>query len=198
MTTGKPSSASLWLGRVLTTLVTLVMIADAVVDIFHPRLVQAEMAAIGFPEGQVHLVGAIIMVCAALYSIPRTSVLGAIIMTGFLGGAICTHLRRRDLNGTAAGVTSLGCECLGRPLPSGPAGPNLVTSCKLMRRERANASAGGMTLRKTRWRKCEANRLRNCSASGGRLEVTGALSKWRDRPHEDDAALAGHSVLIAD
>jgi hypothetical protein len=66
MTTGSPSSASLWSGRVLTTLVTLVMVADAAVDIFHPRLVQAEMAATGFPEGQVHLVGAIILVCAAV------------------------------------------------------------------------------------------------------------------------------------
>jgi hypothetical protein len=93
MTTGNPSSASLWSGRVLTALVTLFMIADAVVDIFRPRLVQAEMAATGFPEDQVHLVGAIILVCAAFYAIPRTSVLGAILMTGFLGGAICTHFR---------------------------------------------------------------------------------------------------------
>jgi hypothetical protein len=93
MTTGNPSSASLWSGRALSVLVTLVMIADAAVDLFHPSLVQAEMAATGFPEGQVHLVGAIILVCAALYAIPRTSVFGAILMTGFLGGAICTHFR---------------------------------------------------------------------------------------------------------
>src|SRR5712671_1011692 len=59
MTTGNPSSASLWSGRALSLLVTLVMIADAAVDLFHPSLVQAEMAATGFPEGQVHLVGAI-------------------------------------------------------------------------------------------------------------------------------------------
>jgi hypothetical protein len=71
-------------------LVTLVMIADAAVDLFHPSLVQAEMAATGFPEGQVHLVGVIILVCAALYAIPRTSVFGAILMTGFL---VCTHFR---------------------------------------------------------------------------------------------------------
>jgi hypothetical protein len=93
MTTGNPSSASLWSGRALSVLVTLVMIADAAVDLFHPSLVQAEMAATGFPEGQVHLDGAIILVCAALYAIPRTSVFGAILMTGFLGGAICTHFR---------------------------------------------------------------------------------------------------------
>jgi DoxX-like family len=93
MTTGSPSSASLWSGRVLTALVTLVMIADASVNLFYPSLVQAEMAATGFPEGQAHLVGAIILVCTALYVIPRTSVFGAILLTGFLGGAICTHFR---------------------------------------------------------------------------------------------------------
>jgi DoxX-like family len=87
MTTGNPSSACLWSGRLLTALVTLVMIADAAVDLFHPSLVQAELAATGFPEGQLHLVGAIILVGAALYAIPRTSVFGAILMTGFLGGA---------------------------------------------------------------------------------------------------------------
>jgi hypothetical protein len=106
MTTGNPSSASLWSGRVLTALVTLFMIADAAVDIFHPRLVQAEMAATGFPEDQVHLVGAIILVCAALYAIPRTSVLGAILMTGFLGGAICTHFRVGEI-GTPPQLVSL-------------------------------------------------------------------------------------------
>ena len=93
MTTGNPSSASLWTSRVLAALVTLVMIADGAVDLLHPSLVQAEMAATGFPESQVHLIGAIILVCAALYAIPRTSVFGAILMTGFLGGAICTHFR---------------------------------------------------------------------------------------------------------
>jgi uncharacterized MnhB-related membrane protein len=106
MTTGNPSSAFLWLGRILTTLVTLVMIADAAVDIFRPSLVQAQMAATGFPEGQVHLVGAIILVCAALYAIPRTSALGAILMTGFLGGAICTHFRVGEI-ATAPQLVSL-------------------------------------------------------------------------------------------
>ena len=96
MTTGNPSSASLWSGRVLTALVTLFMIADAAVDIFHPRLVQAEMAATGFPEDQVHLVGAIILVCAALYAIPRTSVLGAILMKFALIFASARSQRRRS------------------------------------------------------------------------------------------------------
>jgi hypothetical protein len=82
------------------------MIADAAVDLFYPRLVQTEMVATGFQEGQVHLVGAIILVCAALYAIPRTSVFGAILMTGFLGGAICTHFRVGEI-ATAPQLVSL-------------------------------------------------------------------------------------------
>ena len=136
MTPGNPSSASLWSGRVLTALVTLFMIADAAVDIFHSRLVQVEMAATGFPEDQVHLVGAIIVVCAVLYAIPRTSVLGAILMTGFLGGAICTHFHVGEIATTPQLVSLLLArrKCLERPLSSRPAGPNFVTSCKLCER----------------------------------------------------------------
>src|SRR6266513_426396 len=103
---GNPSSVSLWSSRVLTALVTLVMVADGAVDLLRPSLVQAEMAATGFPEGQVHLLGAIILVCAALYAIPRTSVFGAILMTGFLGGAICTHFRVGEM-ATAPQLVSL-------------------------------------------------------------------------------------------
>ena len=101
-----PSSAFHWSGRALTALVTLVMIADAAVDLFSPHLLQAETAATGFPEGQLHWVGTIILVCAALYAVPRTSVLGAIFMTGFLGGAICTHFRVGEI-ATAPQLVSL-------------------------------------------------------------------------------------------
>ena len=106
MTRGNPSSVSLWSSRVLTALVTLVMIADGAVDLLRPSLIQAEMAATGLQEGQLHVIGAIILVCAALYAIPRTSVFGAILMTGFLGGAICTHFRVGEI-GTAPQLVSL-------------------------------------------------------------------------------------------
>jgi hypothetical protein len=64
------------------------------------------MAATGFPEGQVHLVGAIVQVCVALYPIPRMSVFGAILLTRFLGGAICTHFRVGEI-ATAPQLLSL-------------------------------------------------------------------------------------------
>ncbi|OCJ12191.1 hypothetical protein A6U86_03900 [Rhizobium sp. AC27/96] len=80
-------------GWVLSAIVILVLAADAAVDLFSPSLISAEMEATGFPTSQATLLGLIILVCAVLYAIPRTAVLGAILTTGFFGGAICTHFR---------------------------------------------------------------------------------------------------------
>jgi hypothetical protein len=115
MTTDNPSSASLRSGRVLTALVTLVMIADAAVDLFYPRLVQAETAATGFPEGQVHLFGAISLVYAALYAVPRTSVFGAIPLTGFLGFRVGEIATAPQLVSLLLGVVAWGALYLRYP-----------------------------------------------------------------------------------
>ncbi|NTF41807.1 DoxX family protein [Rhizobium rhizogenes] len=80
-------------GWVLSVIVILVLAADAAVDLFSPSLISAEMEATGFPTSLATLLGLIILVCAVLYAIPRTAVLGAILTTGFFGGAICTHFR---------------------------------------------------------------------------------------------------------
>jgi DoxX-like family len=85
------------------------------------------MAATGFPEGQVHLVGAIVLVCAALYAIPRTSVFGVILLTGFPWGSICTHFRVGEI-ATAPQLVSL--------LLGGGAWGALYLRCKMMRTER--------------------------------------------------------------
>ncbi|MGG6893641.1 DoxX family protein [Rhizobium sp. BR 315] len=81
------------LGWVLSAIVILALAADAAVDLFAPALVSAEIEATGFLIDQARLLGLIILVCAILYAIPGTAVLGAILTTGFLGGAICTHFR---------------------------------------------------------------------------------------------------------
>ncbi|TIX89363.1 DoxX family protein [Rhizobium sp. P44RR-XXIV] len=80
-------------GWVVSAIVILILAADAAVDLFSPSLISAEMEASGFPTSQATLLGLIILVCAVLYAIPRTAVLGAILTTGFFGGAICTHFR---------------------------------------------------------------------------------------------------------
>jgi hypothetical protein len=87
------SSAAIWTGRVLSALVVLVLLADAAVNLFAPEKLAEPMAATGFTAALSPQLGTLMLVCAVLYAIPRTSVLGAILVTGFLGGAICAHFR---------------------------------------------------------------------------------------------------------
>lgn len=86
-----------WPGRVISGFVVLVLFADAAVDLLSPATMSAEMEATGFPIGLAPVLGIIILVCAVLYAIPRTAVLGAILVTGFLGGAISTHFRLGEI-----------------------------------------------------------------------------------------------------
>lgn len=84
-------------GWVLTLIVVLALVADAAVSLFSPATLTAEMEATGFPAGQASLLGLITLACAVLYAIPRTAMLGAILITGFMGGAICTHFRLGEI-----------------------------------------------------------------------------------------------------
>ncbi len=78
-------------------MVVLALLADAAVDLFAPGIMLKEMEATGFPPSLGLALGLIILVCTVLYAIPRTAVLGAILVTGFLGGAICTHFRLGEM-----------------------------------------------------------------------------------------------------
>ena len=88
-----PSKAMVWAGRVLSGLVILFLMFDAVIKLIGDPHVAEAMEPLGYPVGLASTIGAIEVVCLALYAIPRTSVLGAVLMTGLLGGAIATHLR---------------------------------------------------------------------------------------------------------
>ena len=86
--------AMLWTGRILTGLFALFMLGASVA----PKLLQlpvAEqtMAQLGWPAGFAFMIGTIELVCLVLYLIPRTSVLGAVLMMGLLGGAMATQIR---------------------------------------------------------------------------------------------------------
>ena len=85
------------LGWVLSAIVILALAADAAVDLFAPSLVSGQMEETGFSTGLATPVGMIILVCVVLYAIPRTAVLGAVLTTGFLGGAICAHFRLGEI-----------------------------------------------------------------------------------------------------
>ncbi|MBY5533693.1 DoxX family protein [Rhizobium leguminosarum] len=81
------------IGVVLSYAVVILLLADAAVNLFAPYLLAAEMEAVGTPAYLAPIIGGILLICTVLYAIPRTAFLGAILITGFLGGAICTHLR---------------------------------------------------------------------------------------------------------
>lgn len=86
--------STLWAGRILTGLFALFMLGASVA----PKLLQlpiAEetMAQLGWPSGYAFMIGLIELACVALYLIPRTSVLGAVLTMGLLGGAMATQIR---------------------------------------------------------------------------------------------------------
>lgn len=82
-------------GRVLSGLVVLALAADAAGKLVAPAAMIANSPPLGLPSdpGFYRLLGAILAICTALYAWPRTAVLGAILVTGYLGGAVATHLR---------------------------------------------------------------------------------------------------------
>jgi DoxX-like family len=78
---------------VLTTLVALFLTFDIVIKILMLSPAVEGTTALGYPADRVFPIGVIELVCLVLYLIPRTSVLGAVLLTGYLGGAIATHVR---------------------------------------------------------------------------------------------------------
>lgn len=84
----------LWLGRALTGLFALFLIVASI----GPKLAGAKVARqsfldLGWPDGYVLLIGLIELGCLALYLFPKTRILGAVLMTALLGGAMATHMR---------------------------------------------------------------------------------------------------------
>ena len=88
-----PSRTTLWTSFGLTALVVLFLLADAAISIFAPDLLADAQAQVGFPSYLSPMLGGIMLLCALLFAIPRTATIGAILITAFAGGAICTHLR---------------------------------------------------------------------------------------------------------
>jgi len=95
-----------WAGRIMSTLVIIVLVVDGATQLFAPLQIASMLQETGFALELTRVVGPIILVCAILYAIPSTAVLGAILVTGFLGGAICAHIRIGEL-GSPPEVISL-------------------------------------------------------------------------------------------
>ena len=86
-------SKKLWIGRILSGLMIAFLLADAIMKVMKARVAVEGSIQLGYPESVVFGIGAILLVSTALYAVPQTSVLGAILLTGYLGGAIATHVR---------------------------------------------------------------------------------------------------------
>jgi hypothetical protein len=91
--TASISSMTLWTGRTMIVLALLFMLIDGVAKLFNPLPVVESMVGLGYPASLSPVIGSIEIACVALTLIPRTSILGAILLTGYLGGAIATHVR---------------------------------------------------------------------------------------------------------
>jgi hypothetical protein len=87
------SKAQLWTGRVISTLMILFMLMDAVMKFVKPKPVIDGTVHLGYQESAIPIIGAILLVFTILYIIPRTAVLGAICLTGYLGGAFASQFR---------------------------------------------------------------------------------------------------------
>jgi len=84
---------TIWIGRTLSALAILFLSFDTIVKVLRLPVAVDGTTQLGYPESSVFVIGIIQLVCLVLYVIPQTSVFGAILFTGYLGGAIATHLR---------------------------------------------------------------------------------------------------------
>jgi hypothetical protein len=87
------SKSSLWAGWIISGLVILFLLVDAGMKIAMAKLSVDGSLKLGWPAEHVQTIGFILLVCVIMYAIPRTAVLGAVLITGYLGGAVAVMMR---------------------------------------------------------------------------------------------------------
>src|SRR5262245_21094735 len=88
-----PSRKALWAGRIISAIPVLLMFFMAIfLALFKPQMMEEGTKKYGYPEGSARKIVIVEIACAAIYMIPQTAVLGAILLTGYLGGATATHV----------------------------------------------------------------------------------------------------------
>jgi hypothetical protein len=87
------SKRRLWIGRIMSALPALFLLIDAVGKLVKPAPVVEGTVQLGYPESVLLGLGIVLLTCTVLYVIPRTAIFGAILLTGYLGGAVATHVR---------------------------------------------------------------------------------------------------------
>lgn len=90
------SKKALWAGRIITTLIVLMLLFSAIFKLMKPAAVLEEFTRLGYEQRHALSLGIVELSCAIIYAIPRTAILGAILVTAYLGGAVATHVRIGD------------------------------------------------------------------------------------------------------
>lgn len=90
------SNTRVWIGRIVSGLPALFLLVDGVMKLIKPAVVVETTVKLGYAESTILPLGLLLIACTILYLIPRTSVLGAILLTGYLGGAVSTHVRAAE------------------------------------------------------------------------------------------------------
>lgn len=91
--TTRASSGALWAGRILRSVIVLFFLIDGGMKLVKPAVVVETTVRLGYPASTIVGIGVTLLVCTLLYVIPRTGVLGALFLTGYLGGAVASNVR---------------------------------------------------------------------------------------------------------
>ena len=82
-----------WAGRILSGLAVLFFLVDGAMKLWKPAVVVEATRQLGYPESDIVGIGVLLLTCTLLYLVPRTSILGAVLLTGYLGGAVASQVR---------------------------------------------------------------------------------------------------------
>ena len=88
MATSASNKRTVWAGRIISALPVLFLLVDGVMKLVKPAVVVEATVKLGYPESVIVGLGVVLVACTILYLIPRTTVLGVILLTGYLGGGI--------------------------------------------------------------------------------------------------------------
>ena len=91
--TSPVSKGALWAGRIISALPALFLLADGIMKLVKPAPVVEATVHLGYSESVIVPLGIVLCICTVIYLVPMTSVLGAILLTGYLGGAMASHVR---------------------------------------------------------------------------------------------------------
>lgn len=120
------SNAHLWIGRILSAFLVLFLLVDGTMKLFKPAAVVQATAQLGYAERDIVPIGMTLLVCTLLYILPRTAIFGAILLTGYLGGAIASQIRAANPIFNVIFAAVLACLLWFGALAAGYARPEVV------------------------------------------------------------------------